>query len=163
MNLQNGQVAAGMESEAVRLCFCINLHNFLILYALCKETTPHLPKGELAWLNFKRDRAIKVGSHTFTPGELEHAFLRAPMSRLQLSLPYNATKQYFLKLTANDPRIPLANLKKDPLLNFALYLPTKYAPLALITLGRRLRCAFIIHRRSGCNSRMSRVDTSAVP
>lgn len=116
----------GLETEEGKLCFFINLHNFLILYALCQDARGRLPKTELSWLSYKSETAIKVGPYVFTALEIEHALLRAAMPAPQMPLPYFDDHQYFAKLSAGDPRAKLIYPKKEPLLNFPLYIPTKY-------------------------------------
>ena len=113
-----------MITDKEKLPFFINLHNFLILFALCKDGKKPIPKTLLEWLNYKAEIAINVGRHSFTALEIEHAILRAHMCVPKIPSPYSDTLPYFVKFGPNDHRARFRFSRKEKYVNFAFFLPT---------------------------------------
>ena len=114
-----------LDTESLQLSFFINLYNFLVLFALCKNQKKGQPKTQSEWVHFLQTSAIKVGNQTLTAFEIEHAILRASMCPPTFTVGKKEPPINFPKFLPSDPRGKFAYSKCEPLLNFALSLPIK--------------------------------------
>ncbi len=113
-----------LTSDHDRLSFFINLHNFLVLFALCRDGRKPLPKTQLEWLNCELSTVIKVGGFFLTVLEIQHAILRSVMASPRMPSPYSDSLPYFDKFGFGDRRANFRYTRKEKYIDFALYLPT---------------------------------------
>eukprot|EP00826_Nyctotherus_ovalis_P020197 TRINITY_DN16323_c0_g1_i2.p1 TRINITY_DN16323_c0_g1~~TRINITY_DN16323_c0_g1_i2.p1 ORF type:complete len:317 (-),score=52.09 TRINITY_DN16323_c0_g1_i2:110-1060(-) len=126
-----------LQTDEEKLSFFINLHNFLVLFGLCKYNRTSFPSTQLEWTNFRKSLLVRVGGYTFSAFEIEHAVLRAAMDSPNLPSPYLDVPVPFPTFKPRDPRTKLAYKKKEAFLEFALYIPTKSsAPLRIYKADR---------------------------
>ena len=113
------------------ITFFLNLHNFTILFGLCKQPPKKFPKSTLDWANLSKNMMIKVGCFIFSAFEIQHAILRACMGP---PCNFNYDEDYPVYIV-NDPKGRLKCTKAEPLIDFGLYFPYKSAPpLSLYTI-----------------------------
>jgi len=117
-----------LRTDEERLSFFINLHNFLVLFGLCKYKRMKIPNTQLEWTKFRKSLLVKIAGYTFSAFEIEHAVLRASMDSPNLPSPYLDTEMIYPKFKSNDPRLNLVSKRKEGFLEFALYIPTKSSP-----------------------------------
>lgn len=121
-----------LKTDEEKLSFFINLHNFLVLFGLCKHNRTSFPSTQLEWTNFRKSLLVRVEGYTFSAFEIEHAVLRAAMHSPNLPSPYLDAPMSFPKFKPRDPRTKLTYKKKEAFLEFALYIPTRSsAPLRI--------------------------------
>jgi len=117
-----------LNQHEEKLSFFLNLHNFLILYGLCKYSGLHFPKTQLEWTKFSNLVALKIAGSTYTAAEIEHAILRAVMTNPNTPSISLEELSVYPKFGELDLRRNLICTKKEPLLSFALYFPTVSSP-----------------------------------
>jgi hypothetical protein len=66
-----------LGDEQQKIAFFLNLHNFLILFALCKHRAQ--PKSLLEWVQFKEEVAVNVGRLVFSALDIEVDILKTPL------------------------------------------------------------------------------------
>lgn len=111
-----------------RTIFFLNLHNFTILYGLCKSSPSAFPCSEYDWDKYSRSINIMVAGQLFTPFEIKYFIVRAA-----LCLPKNYDLSYgFPSYKLDDPKAELKCSKEEPLLNFGFYYPYKSNPFLKI-------------------------------
>jgi len=126
--IDKGKEEKWLQTNEDKLCFFLNLHNFLVLFALCKDGSKPLPKTQLEWTNYLKSIYIKVGPHILAAHEIEHAILRSFMNMPKMPCPYIDQHVMFPKFSHEDPKSELIYPRKEVLINFAIYIPTKSAP-----------------------------------
>ena len=136
--VENSKEVYWLQTNEERLCFFLNLYNFLILFALCKNGSKPIPKTQLEWTNYEKSISIKVANSIFTAFEIEHAVLRAAMNNPKMPSPSLEQKMIYPKFQMTDPRIVFALMKKDVFINFAFYIPTKSSPSLKIYLPSKV-------------------------
>jgi len=109
-----------LGDEQQKIAFFLNLHNFLILFALCKHRAP--PKSLLEWIQFKEEVALNVGRLLFSALDIEVDILKTP---LILPTTFLGTSLHVVnqELKANLPLFAV-RMKFNELL-FGLFTPTK--------------------------------------
>ncbi len=113
-----------LQADDQLLSFFINMHNFLILFSLCK-TKGRIPKNLAEWIAYSNSVAIKVGPFVFTALEIQHAVLRAGMGVPKIFATSGDLLQLFPRFDPSDPRFHFRYDKKEPLIDFVLYFPCK--------------------------------------
>lgn len=94
------------------------------MFALCKEKKKPLPTTEIDWQKYKWSIAIKTSKYDFTLLEIEHDILRRAMCAPRMaSFTFNIN--FSPNSYSNESKAKFYFDKKEELLNFALYIPTK--------------------------------------
>ncbi len=112
-----------LQTEDEVLAFYMNLLNFAVLFSLCKTEPKSYPKTQADWLARSKSLALNFCGSVLTLQELEHAVLRAGMATPRLSK--SKLIERFPKFSPIDPRVRFALSRKERLVNFALFTPTK--------------------------------------
>ena len=110
------------------MSFFVNLYNFLILYGLCKHRSVNLPKTQLEWINFEKSVPVKIENFVITPFEIKYAILRDKMPDPNIPNPYLDGVTVYEKFESSDQRYYFTYRKNEPLINFALWIPTRSSP-----------------------------------
>ena len=125
-SLKNLNITFRKFMEEQKICFFINLHNLLVLFALCVQPEQNFPRNKEEWFHFRAHIEISFpDDKKFTALEIEHAILRASMTIPHFDCP-KEFNIFFKKLHGNDPRFKIGCSLKIPLLSFAIYIPTVY-------------------------------------
>jgi len=115
-----------------KLLFFINLRNFLVLYGLCKSNLKVIPNTQFKWIEFLCSISVNLAGLIYTAFEIEHAILRATMPTPKVHSPYIKDNISYPKYAHIDRKHAFAYDKKEPLINFALYLPTVSSPPLMV-------------------------------
>ena len=106
------------------MTFFLNLHNFVILFGLCKLDSITIPKSDEDWDQYSKSVTIKVSQHIFSAFEIKHCILRASMGPPKN---FYFTQEYPIYM-ADDPKVNLKCSNSDPLVNFGISYPYKSSP-----------------------------------
>jgi hypothetical protein len=105
------------------LCFYLNLHNFMVLYALL--VSKEMPNSAIEWHKFLSSVCFIVGEERMTPILIQQMLLNAQFNSQahELAL-YTATEQ-----TMEHPLLKYMLLPVPPvhLAHFGLYIPAKFS------------------------------------
>jgi hypothetical protein len=116
-----------LDSEPHYLSFFINLHNFLVLFALCKEEYKNLPKTELDWQRFRFRVSVKIWKYKVSALEIDTAIVNQ-----LLEYPKMESRLYqdlFHKFKPGSQSAILLNQKYRSTMNiFGFHLPVKSGP-----------------------------------
>ena len=117
-----------LKTSEEKLCFFINLHNFLVLFGLCKRKIKTPPETQLEWTNFLKSITVNVSNLVFSAFEIHHSILRSLMPDPVMPNPSLDNVVSYPKYTEIDKKSTLAYDRKDALINFGIYLATKSSP-----------------------------------
>ena len=129
--MRNNKGENVLKSLEENLVFFLNLHNFIILFALCKTPSAKFPKNIQEWAKYSESLTMKIDQFIFNPFEIQHGIIRACMG----------PASYFNQLELVYPLYAAGDLKglfklgiKNPIINFGFYFPfVSNPPLKLFT------------------------------
>jgi len=117
-----------LQGAAKNLAFFLNLHNFMILFALCKTPPSKFPKTMQDWALFSKSVIFRVGPYQFTAFEIQHTIIRAYMHLPKFITSHKELLAAMPQYSSSDFRNQFKFCKNEPLLNFGFYLPCKSSP-----------------------------------
>jgi len=104
----------------------MNLHNFIVLFGLCKAPPAKFPKSAQEWIKYLKGLQMNVGGFFFNPLEIKHCLLRAALNIPKI---YQANKDLtYPKYNEGDERLSFVYNKKNALINFGFSYPFKSSP-----------------------------------
>lgn len=112
-----------LATNEEKLCFFVNLLNFLVLYGLCKRNIKTLPSTQLEWTNFLKSVSMRMAGFTFTAFEIKYTVLRASMPDHKMPNPYLDVTLLCSKYIETDQKAPFAYDRREAYISFAMYLP----------------------------------------
>lgn len=128
--LRNEKDETVLSSTEEKLAFFLNLHNFTILFGLCKAPPAKFPKSILEWAKYSQSLSMKVDQFIFNPFEIEQAVVRASMGPPS----YLKGKEPYPLYSASDSKAAFKLPAVSPLANFGFHFPhVSSPPLKLFT------------------------------
>eukprot|EP00826_Nyctotherus_ovalis_P050060 TRINITY_DN6098_c0_g1_i6.p1 TRINITY_DN6098_c0_g1~~TRINITY_DN6098_c0_g1_i6.p1 ORF type:complete len:207 (+),score=62.12 TRINITY_DN6098_c0_g1_i6:321-941(+) len=121
-----GENRPWLKSEEELLSFFLNLHNFIVLFGLCKTPPAKFPKSHKDWFKYLGELTMNVGGFFFSPVEIQHCLLRASLSPPKI---FAASKDLaYPQFAPDDSRLQFRLSRKEPLVNFGFSYPFKSSP-----------------------------------
>ena len=117
-----------LQTKIEKLTFFMNLHNFTILFGLCKSPPAKFPKSMQEWINYSRSLFIRVGLYTFNALEIHHAILRATLHIPKVFTTSKDLIQGYPRYAPSESKTYFLYLENKPLINFGIHFPFKSNP-----------------------------------